>query len=400
MKDVKGPRSALTDFLKEEGIDINDKSLFNRKEHKINKTIKNIKKSNRSKLIKCNMPVEMVNLKKDNALELLCIRKIMDNLYNLILNDFHLQKLSKYISENRIMNQEYFDYLCRNSKQSVTIYDCSMITDFSALFGKNLLKLELHLCGQINDEVINHILTCMDKIEVLRITGGYLLNNFNLPATLRVLDLTHCSRIKNTIIEKINKTYEHLDELRLSYCYNLDEKAYLSITVDHLYICETKLTPDFYEHIKDLKSLSVKRCLNINSIKYFNKLEYLNASGIAELKELQLTENIKSLNLSYCCNIRDFYYENLQFLNLSYLNLTKSEIEALLKLKNLKYLNLSWNESLNDKLAYTLLKNLKLEKFVVFGCFSLTKESAQYIWDIKDEIEVIGHPCETEYHLQ
>ena len=254
MKGIKGPKSALSDFLREEGINVDNAQLFGNR-NDLRAILSKTPKTRTSRKPKHEMPVEIVNLKNERSLK---NDLILEGIY-LNLSDHQLNEIAKYLSERRMMNQNYFDILCSKATKSLSVYDCSMISDYSNLFGLKLQKLELYLCGQLKNDVLSSLLASMNDLEVLRITGGYQLTNFTIPGALKILDLTHCSRIEDGFIDQLNTKLNHLDELKLSFCYGLQGRTNLQISIDHLFICETKLNASFFDHLADLKSLGVKK---------------------------------------------------------------------------------------------------------------------------------------------
>lgn len=394
MKSIKGPRSALTDFIEEAGIKISAK-----KEAKIIEEVKTTNlKPKQPKKIKLSKPVELINYKSEQVLaEEETIKSYLDSLNDINLDDQELFKLSRYLSKNRMINDFYFDYLCKNSFNNLIIHDCSKIKDEDFLKIKNLKILELHQCGQLTQNTLNKILENCDRLEVLRITGAYLIENFNIPKNIKILDLSYCSRLKNDFIDFINKN-GNLEELRLSYCYGLSKDAKLLINVERLFICETLLTLSFIYNFDILTHLSVKRCPNINSLPKLDKIIYLDVEGIVTLESLELSENVEYLNISYCQNLKNISYPNLKYLNISYINM--DNYDNIFNSKSLEVLDCSWNQNLNDELFKKLIENLSLKKFFVFGCFGLTKLSSEYAYKNIDNCEVIGNPSETIFLLE
>lgn len=112
----------------------------------------------------------------------------------------------------------------------------------------------------------NLMLKTMLKLEILKIANAFLIDTFDVPVTVRILDVTNCSRSGDKSIDDINKSHGFLDELRVFYCHGLSEDSNLTGDVHRLYICETKLTVDIFKNLTSIKELSVRRCPSIHSL--------------------------------------------------------------------------------------------------------------------------------------
>lgn len=397
MRSVKGPRSALTDFIEESGI-----KLQNRREGPSERaSAEPVRSTKKPKQMKRSKPIEIVNhdaaktSKEDKR-----VMEMLENIDSFAPDDELLRQVAEFLSRNRMMDQHYFDLLVRSAGQSLCVFDCSRIRDCGFAVCKSLKRLELFQCGQLSEATLNCMLRCMPEIEVLRLTGGYLIENFEIPRTLRVLDVANCSRLRDEFISNINATFERLSELRLSYCYGLSSSAMLTIEVDRLFICETRLSERFLESIGNARSLSVKRCPNVNALPPLKSIEYLDADGIVTLKQITVPETIRHLNVSHCVQLDSFVYPGLEYLDISYMNLSQEDLRKVLQCQKLKYLNISWISSVDDVVLEMMVNSLRLEKLVVFGCFGLTESSARLAYSIRDRCEVIGNPSETLYLLK
>lgn len=408
MVSIRGPRSALTDFIEEHKIKIvkHDQSIV---------CNTNQVRTKKTKVMKKTQPKEITNIDKNvKKLEDLALNAIYQNYKTFQMNDNLLDLFSKYLSRERKMNIDLFSYLVASCEKRLFIYDCSMIKDSEFVIKENLETLELHYAGQITERRLNLLLKKQTKLKRLVITGAYLLESFTPPKSLIYLDVTNCSRLSNKFITQINKSFKKLNTLKLSYCYGLTDKCVLKIAVENLYICETYLTFAGISHNKNIykaKSLSIKGCTNILAsegdedldIGKFTLLEHLDCEGISTLQDVRITEKIVSLNLSYCYNINiDFLREctDLEYLNLSKVNIVYDKVKLITKLTKLRMLNISWTESLTDNLLLDIITNCKnLEKIYVFGCFNLTTKIGELAWSKSNSIEIIGNPSETRYLL-
>lgn len=401
MRSVKGPKSALTDFIEENQIKLkntNSSSLISSKKNEKS----HIK---RPKKIQYSKPFEAVNFDiipiKNNEEEMENLLEAIKSgeMSKSVLDDQTITKIEVYLGKTRKMNKLFFDFLVNQATDSLRILDCSMIKDSELVIPKRLKRLELYQCGQMKEETLNFIAESMPDLEILKITGAFLIENFTVPKKIRVLDVSNCSRLTDNFISNINNSVVHLDELKLSYCYGFSKNAVLSINVNKLFICETKLSERFIENILEINALSVKRCPNINNIYKFSHLEYLDVEGIVTLEDIPECPNITYLNISYCQNIKIQVLPKIKYLNMSHSNITNEQIKAILQCKSLEILDISWNSIVDDKVIDELVENLNLIKLFVFGCFSLTKLSVDLAYKIKDRCLIVGNPAETSYLL-
>ncbi|WUR04040.1 F-box LRR-repeat protein [Vairimorpha necatrix] len=244
----------------------------------------------------------------------------------------------------------------------------------------------------------------MENLEILRITGAYLLTEINLPSKLKILDLSNCNRLTNSIIQELNRKYKTLEELKLSYCYKISHEVKLKTHVKRLFLEETRIHENFY-HVQNLTALSLKNCVLIDSLceKYAN-LEYLDLENITTIKNINVGNKLKHLNIQRCYNLVGWIKENkskltnLEYLNISYLEI--KDMDFLVELKNLKEINLSWCDNVTDNLLIELIKNTNIEKISVFGCFNLTLESVKISYKFKDKVLVLGNHAETKFLIQ
>lgn len=396
MRNIKGPKSALTDFIEEYGIKIK----YKKDSHQENNNLETPEKIKKPKKIKHSKPLEIVNqLSIELREEHQIIKNYLEFPNNYKPDDGFLEQVAAYLSKHRMMSRFYFDFLIEKSVEKLYIFDCSNIKDSWYNNFKNLARLELCQCGQLTEATLNSILKSMSNLKSLKITGAYLIENFNVPITIENLDVTNCSRLRNDFIIGLNKSFKSLKELRLSYCYGFSPDVRLSIDLDHLYICETKLSEFFFQDLQHLKSLSVKMCPNINYLPNLSNICYLDVEGITTLNNITLPNTINHLNIAYALGFWKFDYENIFHLNLSHCKLETSDFQKIYQCKKLEYLNISWNPGVNDDIIENLTKLSNLKKIEVFGCFALTKESARVAYIIKARCEILGNPSETEYLL-
>lgn len=397
MKNIKGPKSALSNFIEEHGIKVNKKDNINEQ------TI--IKKQHNKNFIKHKKPKfektsEIGTLKfGELTLQDIIIKKIIKNIENHNLNDDQFELISSYLSRKRLFNLNFFKYFIKNCKKKLIIYDCSMIEndDFN-IINSDIIHLELHQCGQLSNYKLAEILSKFTNLKILRITGGYLITEINLPKNIDILDLSNCNRLNNNIIKEINSKYKKLDELRLSYCYKITDQIKLKVDVINLYLDETRITEKFYKK-KDLKILSIDRCINIDKLicKYDN-LEILSADGITTLNNIH-AKKLKCLNASNCFGLIKWIKksDNILFEKLDISFLSFNSYDFLFNCRNLKELNLSWCDNITDELITNIIYKTNISKLTLFGCFNLTSKVAKLSYEKKDKITVIGNPSETKF---
>ncbi|ELA42810.1 uncharacterized protein VICG_00125 [Vittaforma corneae ATCC 50505] len=397
MRSIKGPKSALTDFIEESGIKLRsskDNAVFN-----LETQVAQVPKR-KPKKIQYSKPFEVVNFEIFEAVQAENeIEQMLEDLHSLKVNDSMLRRISVYLCAKRKMSKAYFDFLVKHSKDSLVVFDCSMIADQNFNISTTLKSLELFQCGQLRPLTLNFILKSMQSLEVLRITGAFLIDNFEVPKSIRILDVTNCSRLDDKFIDGINQSHGSLEELRLSYCYGFSKEAELLIDIQRLFICETKLSDKFVRCLKDLKQLSVKGCKNVNLLPNLSSVEYLDVEGIVSLTELPVSQNIQHLNISYCSNIENLAFAKLNYLNVSHASLSQSKIKQIYECKSLEILDVSWNTIVDDSVVKELAEKLRLKKLYVFGCFSLTSKSVELAYKLRGQCLIVGNPSETHYLL-
>ncbi|EJW03240.1 hypothetical protein EDEG_02408 [Edhazardia aedis USNM 41457] len=130
-------------------------------------------------------------------------------------------------------------------------------------------------------------------------------------------------------------------------------------------------------------------------------LTSLNIEGLSTISKISNT-NIEILNVASCYHfdITTLDKNKITHLNLSKVNLTTNQIKYLREFHNLIDLNLSWNSNLTDELFIDLLESLSNIKTVtVFGDFALTKKTAQFAYENRNRLRIIGNPSETGFLL-
>lgn len=499
---IKGPRSALTDFIEEQKIDIKKLQLLNQIPTKKKEPVspRPIKKRRIKKKINNYEIKESVNLtsfnhydqiywkfldfyKNDEIAENDLVLSYLENEYSeqnnlhghdnigyniestdcdiglsnmdssnvfidanpiklinsklLFTNsplfptlDQFLEGFSKFLSRKRLMNQDFYDFLVKNSKNTLKVFDCSSITRFH--LNNSCKHVELHTCGQMLDT--SFLLNCRN-IEKLTITGAFRIRTIPIPEKLRKLDISFCTNIKDDFFDNIDKNAP-LEELVLNNCYGLDSPqsrvSFQKIirSLKRISINETFLDENFLEFLgPDLEELSIAKCKNIFpigqdnkkvrnknvrksgktkkflkfdarngvlDITTFKKLRRINIEGISTIKQLKTGPEIEALNLNYCFGITEVpkgpVIKELKLSGLDIENL--DDIKAM---KQLKKLDLSWNKHLNHDMLVSIVEALELEEICVFGCFGLTNETVKFGYENPKGTKIIGCPYETNY---
>lgn len=399
MASIRGPRSALTDFIEEHGIKVKSTRKTRARTEKRDPTPRKL----RRKTMYTSQPVEIANIEAESA-EDRRMEEICRDPHSHRLSGDELEAFAAYLGRSRQMSPFFFEYIVDAAGDSLVLFDCSMIPD--SLFGRisrPLVRLELHLCGQLSSQTLSGILERSPALETLRVTGAYLLDDIELPAGLRVLDLTHCSRLENRIVDRISAQFELLDELRLSFCYGIDEACVLRTAVRRLYLCETRIRTSFLAAMKDIEhveELSLKRCVNIDGMDVrFTRIRKLDIEGITDIRSLDLPGTIEDLNIAHCYDMRDFCYPSLRSLNVSHIDLTGGELATIAGLESLETVDVSWCRGVSDETVSALAASGRMRRIDVFGCFELSQASAELAWRLRDSVRIVGNPSETSFLL-
>lgn len=402
MVSIRGPRSALTDFIEKQGI-----KIVKRGDVKDTEPAKVLpKKRLARKRMRQKQPLELINLDKHNlSLEEISLQKIMTFFhFDLVMDDVQLESFSAFLSRNRMMNALYFRYLVAQSTNALVVYDCSMVEEADFLLEKPYRRIELHFCGQLTATRLDTILRHSPELEILKIKGGFLIENFTVPRTVRILDVSYCSRLRDAFIEDISATFKSLEELNVSYCHGLSETCALGVDVQRLCIDETNVSDAFFlgmQGLLEIQELSLSMCpkIHFNDFSEFERMVALNVRGM-DAADLRVPLCCKRLNLESCMNITKLPdVPDIESLSISRTNLSREEIEKVARFTRLKELNLGWSSAVDDDLMRELMVNTHIEKIYVFGCFRLTPKLGCLAWDVRDRLKIIGNPAETSFLL-
>lgn len=388
---IKGPKSALTDFLEEKGIKVKYTSKRQKEESETLLVTRKNKKIYETK------PFELINHKMYiPSQQDLALKECYDNFD--FKNSFYGESLdlfAKFLAENNKMNLQFFNFLINQSEDILRIYDCSMIKDEFFNFKKSFKIIELINCGQLTEETANNLLIVNKDLEELSLAGAFQLKKLNLPKKLKKLVLDD-TKVDDEFIEYLNKNYKKLEKLSLKRCYNLINSV-LKVKVKHLNISNTLVNDNFITHSKEIEFLNISNCefmLNFDKLTNLKHLFLENYQHNINLKNDLISLQIKDSLLKEL-----IIFNNLEYLNVSGINLPKNELIKIKEFKKLKVLDLSWNESVDDSLIFDLVSHLKLEKIFVYGCFNLTEKTGELAYDIFLDTKLIGNPAETKYLL-
>lgn len=418
---IKGPRSALSKFLKENNIKVSNYGKNTQQKDDVNNDMKHFIHTRKQKIYKKNkrikpdLPFEIINFECKMTLKLLVLEKIHNNFCSYKLNDEQVHEYSMYLHKKRLLTQRIFDHLVECADKKLIVYDCSMISTFNIC--KDLHHLELHYCGQLTEEQLNSILRHNKNLKVLKITGAFLLKNIDLFGTdqhnrlhvqkhLRVIDFSNCSRLNNSCFNQINQLNE-LDLLNISYCYGFTSECRLKINVKRIIADETKISDKFFmmKDINYLDELSIANCplLFVDKGTFaefigFFKLTKLNIEGISPIQHVRLN-TLNELKAKNCFNLAmPLENSDLKVLDISRIDYSRDDLKLIMHFKNLEYLNVSFNSNVDDLLIAEYVSKIKnIKTIVLFGCFKLTKKCGELAWSIKNSIKIVGNHAETMY---
>lgn len=412
---LRGPRSALSQFLEEENIRIaiddhkKESNIEQPSEKNQNLTNLSIQKPKRVKKLKFSHPTEIINISDVKTLKQKVLEKIHANIFQFKLSDTQIEEYSLFLLKNLCLTQDIFNHIANCSKERFIAYDCSMITEFDHI--RSLKHLHLGYCGQLRNKDMTEILQNNKELESLYISGAFLLENLDISQhrKLKYISVRECSRLKNNFIDHLN-IHDNLELLDISHCFGLMKKAQLRLNVKCLRIDRVNITQRFFKHIDVtvLEELSISNCprlfkdgKNILRLKKFKSLKILNIEGISEIKTIKI-KCLETLKAANCFSLTlSTKYKNFKHLDISNINLSLSELQKIFTYKHLKYLNISFNRSVDDQFVLKMLKTSpKIKKIIVFGCFLLTKELGKLAWQIKDTVKIIGNHAETKFLLE
>ncbi|KAL6927450.1 hypothetical protein ACO0SA_003748 [Hanseniaspora valbyensis] len=471
---IKGPTSALTTFLKAEGIDANairekydrykpkEKNVENGdplnenihdKESSEGQTIdleiqelevKNTSNNDEDEIVERRVVVnedsdeeeitEEEQQQHKSSLQEIVISKLKgvdfgqkDNLTSILgmLSNTNLQRISDALCKNRSLNSQnlaiFFDKNDNNSSSSSLITDlrfgdCSDLKndDFINIFThiKNLKRIELHRCGQLNSTTLNFIGENFgDRIEKIWVDGAFLITEAtwlkffeDMKHTLKSFRLGNTHRFTNACLEKLFSTCSHLEEIWIDKLHTLTDYTSIGkgtnnlkrITINNP-VDETVVNDETLKTILsnidcyNLEILNLDGCTGISneSIYSLNKyklnslielsisdLDQVDNDSLLELFDINRFDALKKVCLRGSLEMEDeilpllFNLNNLDWLDLSCcLSLKFENVNTLNVNSSIKRLNLSFVYCVDDNLLIQIIEKLpNLEIVEVFGC--------------------------------
>lgn len=408
---IKGPRSALSQFLEEENIKVEKKSDQADKNVKNDHIVKNPiqTEKRKSKRIRHTQPYEIVNIKEEMNEDTIFFSNIHTNYKNhKFEDDDQIEKYCAFLYETGFMTQHIFNYLADKVINKFIVYDCSMIQNFEKI--KNMKCLKLNYCGQLQESQMEEILKNNPYLETLHITGAFLLEKINLDNQKQLKDLSvqNCSRLQNDFITQLSN-YSILDTLNISYCFGINKNAKLKVNVKNLYLNRVRITKRFFKYLNRslIEELSISFCpyffrndtekLNFRK---FTSLKKLHIDGISEIDRIKIN-TLEELRASYCFSLSlPTENTNLKILDFSHNNLSFADLNEIFLFKDIEFLNISFCMNVSNEFVIDCIEKLKkLKTIVVFGCFNLTEELGALAWKIKDSVRIIGNHAETKFLL-
>ncbi|KAH9805063.1 hypothetical protein WN944_002506 [Citrus x changshan-huyou] len=205
-----------------------------------------------------------------------------------LVPDFLRHKLSQIVRKKGKMNAHFLELLASGSPTEIRLNDCSEINtdDFTRIFGacdkKNLIVLQLDLCGRILTEnvIINTIVT----------------QNFSLPA-LTTISLTGAYQLTDFGLSKLARSASALQSVNLSQCSLLTNEG-INLLVKHL---KSTLRVLYIDHCQNIYAVSM-----LPALRKLNCLEVLSVAGIETVDDYFVTEIVRA----HCLNMRQLVLAN------------------------------------------------------------------------------------------
>ncbi|GAY37504.1 hypothetical protein CUMW_029500 [Citrus unshiu] len=281
-----------------------------------------------------------------------------------LVPDFLRHKLSQIVRKKRKMNARFLELLASGSPTEIRLNDCSEINtdDFTRIFGacdkKNLIVLQLDLCGRILTENV--------------ITNTIVTQNFSLPA-LTTISLTGAYQLTDFGLSKLARCASALQSVNLSQCSLLTNEG-INLLVKHL-----KSTLRVLQLTDRALKFVGKKCSRLCS------LDLSHLDNLTDATMQYLADGCRSIcSLKLCRN--NFSDEALAaFLEVSGDSLTKLSLNhvrgvglntalSLAKCsRNLLSLDLSWCRFIKDEALGFIVDNCSLLRLLkLFGCSQIT----------------------------
>ena len=171
-----------------------------------------------------------------------------------------------------------------------------------------MLEIDLHDCREITDESITALISRGRQLRELRVGQCNKITNYaflEIPnhlrfESLRILDLTACSQLRDEAVEKIIETSPRLRNLVLAKCKEITDRSVLAIT---------KLGKNLhYIHLGHCAQITDAAVIQL--IKLCNRIRYIDLACCHRLTDLSVKQlatlpKLRRIGLVKCNSITD-----------------------------------------------------------------------------------------------
>lgn len=362
------------------------------------------------------------------AFQDLCIRTIAKYIDDVeLLGDIgavNMQKISKILTRNRKLNDQTLKLFLGPDVKCLEIWDCSELTpasyDLIASYCPNLEELVLSMCGQMENEGLEHLCSNLKNLKRLELEGPFLIRKdtwmkaFQILAEhgLNSLAVTDTHRFDDEtlafLVESFAGAKLPLESLRLSRLsglkdpdaiYLLAELTHLrsltianpepesvsddaySIVIRALSSQLEKLVLDGCSPLTDATITAIEQCTALTELS-ISKLGNITNEAVARLFSNPNFPRLHLLNVSRCIGLGDEAIRNILVhssstlveLNLNSLQMVATEtlLELLPRCTNLTSINLGFLRCVNNKVIGVLDQNKHLKLIEVYGVPNVT----------------------------
>ncbi|KAF2432036.1 RNI-like protein [Tothia fuscella] len=247
------------------------------------------------------------------ALDVTCMEGVTDVTMEAVANNcFRLQGLN--ITSCRKVTDDSLVQVARSCRhlKRLKFNDCRQLTAKSIIaFADNcrqLLEIDLHGCSQVEDDAVTALINEGPNLRELRLAHCTRLTDsafLNLPRdikfeSLRILDLTDCTELQDSGVQKVIEAAPRLRNLVLAKCRQITDRAVVAIT---------KLG-------KNLHYIHLGHCARITDagviqlVKHCTRIRYIDLACCQSLTDTSITQlatlpKLKRIGLVKCGNITD-----------------------------------------------------------------------------------------------
>lgn len=171
-----------------------------------------------------------------------------------------------------------------------------------------MLEIDLHNCRQITNESITALISRGRQLRELRVGQCSLITDYaflEIPPnltfeSLRILDLTACSQLRDAAVEKIIETSPRLRNLVLAKCKEITDRSVLAIT---------KLGKNLhYIHLGHCAQITDGAVIQL--VKMCNRIRYIDLACCHRLTDLSVKQlatlpKLRRIGLVKCNSITD-----------------------------------------------------------------------------------------------